>query len=555
MLKNINKGVDNIMEKNNNFRFRILGVFIMVLMFLLIGRVFFIEIIDGEQYKNMALRQQQYKINHMSSRGTIYDRNMVPLTNVENTTLLFVDHEIMGQEGKGELLDLAEEDSGILGENSGSRYKILKVNSRNAEVMSNFYDNYLRYPINIYKRYYENQPAAHLIGYVNEWNNKGAAGLEKSFETVLNCSKPEIYAKVDGVNNIIPGLGFQVEDMDENGNIVTTLDIELQKSVEQILKDQEKKSSVVILDTSNGELLACANYPSYNPNNISKYLDGQNEELINRAIQVGYPPGSIFKIIVASAALEADLVDEQTEFYCKGYEKINGIKIKCAAFSRGGHGNISFIEAFSKSCNAAFIQLGMMTGSDRILEMSKKFGLGDKTGIQVGEEYAGNLPSEEQVKGAGIGNLSVGQGELLITPLQAARITAVIANDGVDKGVRLIKEIQQDNSKVYQETASFKRVISKNTAEMIQSLMKETVKTGTANNLGRIYTWDASGKTGSAQSVYKNKEVVHAWFTGFIPSEEPQYVISVFVEDGKSGRQAAVPIFKEVAEFLYKNYH
>lgn len=537
-------------------RLQFIGGTVLFLLTLLIVRVFFIQIIEGSQYKELTMRQHQYKINHMSSRGTIYDRNMVPLTNVENTVVLFVDSSMMDENVIHSMKNLAEEDSEILGENSGTRYKILKVRDSNKEVMSNLFDNFFMYPLQMYKRYYHKQPAAHLIGYVNQWDNTGVSGLEKSFEEILNRSKPEIYATVDGVNNIIPGLGFEVKNMEQNGSIITTIDIDLQKKLEIIFENYQKKGCAIVLEASSGDILACANFPSYNPNDISEHLASQNDELFNRAIQVGYPPGSIFKIIVAASALETGVINEDTSFMCNGYEEINGVRIKCSAYEKGGHGILTLKEAFSKSCNSAFIQLGLMTGGDNILEMSRKFGLGKKTGIPIDEENAGNLPSVDEVQGAGIGNLSVGQGELLITPLQAARITAIIANRGIDHGVHLVKSIMDKSGiskDIYEKNCI--RIISRNSAKKISDMMDETVQTGTANNLGKIYSWEAAGKTGSAQSSYRNIEVVHAWFTGYIPSNDPQYIITVFIEDGKSGRQAAIPVFKEISEYLYEREH
>ena len=540
-------------EINNKNRMQLLGGIISFAMLLLIIRVFFIQIIDGQEYKSMAERQQQYKINHSSTRGTIYDRNKIPLTNVEDAVLLFVDSMILEEAGNMGLIGIGEEDTEILGKNGGTRYKILKVNNENQEVMSNLLDSYWTYPLKTYNRYYEKQPAAHIIGYITQWNNKGAAGLEKSYETILNASKPEIYATVDGLNNIIPGLGFKIKNNNKNGSIITTLDIELQKFVEKVMEDHDIKGSVVVLDPSNGHILACANYPSYDPDNVTEYLSGQDEEFFNRAIQVGYPPGSIFKIVVAAAALEAGSADMNTNFTCNGYELINDIQIKCSSFSRGGHGDISFSDAFSESCNSAFIQLGKMVGSDSILKMSKRFGLGQKTGIPIDEENAGNLPTVDEVKGAGIGNLSVEQGELLVTPLQVTRVTAIIANQGVDKGVTLVSEIiDSDGTSIQVDLPPQKRIISKDIAYTITEMMKETVQSGTADNLGQIFQWNVAGKTGSAESVYNNKEVVHGWFTGFLPADEPEYIITVFVEDGKSGRNSAVPVFKKIGEFLYQ---
>lgn len=540
-------------EKKKSNRYKILGMVFTCFMCLLITRIYFIQIIEGSKYKEMMERQSRYKINHINSRGTIYDRNMISLTNAENATLLLVDSDII-ENSLTKNIDIFIEQSSLLGDRSGKKYKIIKSKSSDIQALSNVFDQYLTYPIQTYNRYYEEQPAVHLIGYVNQWNNTGAIGLERSFESLLNQSEPEIYATVDAKNNIIPGLGFQIKKVEESHSLVTTLDIGLQKEVEKILKERNITGAVVILDTENGNILTSASSPTYNPNKVEEYLQSKNEELFNKAIQVGYPPGSIFKIIVAAAGLENGIINEKDTFICNGYEIINDTKIKCTAYEKGGHGEITLEEAFSVSCNSAFIQMGQKIGSEKILEMSKKFGLGSKTGVDLKEEYKGNLPSEQEVRGAGIGNLSVGQGSLLVTPLQCAKATAIIANGGIDKNVNLVKEIiDWKGNSVKTSDYILEKVLSTKTAGMIEKFMEQTVKEGTANNLKCPRGVTIAGKTGSAQSVYSNQEVVHGWFTGYAPSDNPKYVITVFIQDGRSGRLGAVPVVQDIIDYLFAN--
>jgi cell division protein FtsI/penicillin-binding protein 2 len=192
---------------------------------------------------------------------------------------------------------------------------------------------------------------------------------------------------------------------------------------------------------------------------VENYLNSSNEELINKVTQSLYPPGSIFKIIVTAAALENGVVTGDSIFTCKGYEDINGIRINCSR--EEGHGTLTFRDAFAKSCNSAFIQLGMQTGGEAILEMAKAFGVGKKA-FQGGiEEKTGLLPGEQDIQGAGIGNLSIGQGKLQITPAQAARITAIVAAGGVDHGLSLIKGTTDGGETYYIEKEPAKRVIKR----------------------------------------------------------------------------------------------
>ncbi|MEL7657624.1 MAG: penicillin-binding transpeptidase domain-containing protein, partial [Bacillota bacterium] len=187
------------------------------------------------------------------------------------------------------------------------------------------------------------------------------------------------------------------------------------------------------------------------------------------------------KIIVAAAALEKGTVTEESKFICNGYEEINGIRINCS--KEEGHGEITFRDAFAKSCNAAFIQLGAQTGGEEILEMAKAFGVGKKAFQNKMEEKIGTLPGTDEIQGAGIGNLSIGQGKVLITPAQAARITAIIAAGGIDNGLSIIKGTTEGGKTSDIKKDEPARIISRETSELIKEMMVDTVNYGTANNL------------------------------------------------------------------------
>jgi peptidoglycan glycosyltransferase/penicillin-binding protein 2 len=287
--------------------------------------------------------------------------------------------------------------------------------------------------------------------------------------------------------------------------------------------------------------------PSYDPARVEEYLDSSNEELLNKATQSLYPPGSIFKIIVAAAALESGAATEESTFYCNGYEEIGGVRINCS--SEEGHGEISLRDAFAKSCNSAFIQIGTQLGGEAIREMAASFGVGRQVFQGEIEEKSGLLPEPRDVQGAGIGNLSIGQGKLLITPAQAARITAIIASGGLDRGLTLVKGTMEGGKTKYLRKPPERRVVSRKTADGIKALMIDAVDYGTANNLN-IPGTVVAGKTGSAEAAYRGEMVVHGWFTGFFPAEAPRYVVTVFVEQGGSGRSSAVPLFRQMAEYL-----
>lgn len=514
-----------------------------VLLLLLAARLTQIQVIENERYASVNAKQQRITLNGEDTRGTIYDRNGYRITGADDSVIYII---------KKEVLDAtAARIFQIIGakrvENESKSYFVYRSGIFSEDAAYVLKRDYNAFIMKGDTRYEEAQPAVHFVGYINETDGTGASGLEKEFNDLLSQKQKVLYASVDAKRMIIPGLGISSTVENPNCGVITTLDLEIQEKVEQVLKDSGHNGSIIVVDAKTGEVLAGASSPAYDPSKIEAYLDSSNEEFINKNTQNLYPPGSIFKIIVTAAALENDVVDGETMFHCKGYEEINGIRINCS--KEEGHGDINFIDAFAKSCNSAFIQLGTQVGGEEILKMAKEFGVGKKAFQSGIEEKTGLLPVEEDIQGAGIGNLSIGQGKLLVTPAQAARITAIIAAGGIDRGLSLIKGTIEDGVTDYVDRPIPRRVISNSTAELITDLMVDTVDYGTANNLTDVGV-TVAGKTGSAEAAYHGEMVVHGWFTGFFPAEEPQYVITVFVESGGSGRGSAVPLFRQMAEYL-----
>ena len=513
---------------------------------LLMGLVFrltMIQIVDSEKYASVNAKQQRITLNGEDTRGTIYDRNGNRLTGAEESFIYII---------KKDAIDTtAVRIMQIIGarkvENESKRYQVYRSNTFSEDAAYVLKRDYNAFIIKGATRYQENQPAVHFVGYINEKDGVGASGIEKEFNDILSKKKKVVYASVDGRRMIIPGLGISSTVENPDCGVITTLDLNIQKKAEQVLKDSGHSGSITVLDAKTGEVLAGASTPAYNPTRVETYLYSNNEEFLNKVTQSLYPPGSIFKIIVAAAALENKTISEDSQFFCQGYEEINGIRINCS--KEEGHGELSLRDAFAKSCNSAFIQIGQMTGADQIIEMARAFGIGERSFHSYVEEKTGNLPGEYDIQGAGIGNLSIGQGKLLITPAQAARVTAIIASGGIDHGLSLIKGTTENGEIQYEEKRPSKRVLSKQTSDLITEMMIDTVNYGTANNLTGAGI-SIAGKTGSAEASYHGEMVVHGWFTGFFPADDPEYVITVFIESGGSGRASAVPLFQQMVEYL-----
>ena len=368
----------------------------------------------------------------------------------------------------------------------------------------------------------------------------------------------------DATAKYISGLGYRIIDpntfnTEKKLNIKLTIDWHIQKIVEDVLNENNIVGSVVIEDIVNGDIIAICSKPDFNPNQIEEYLHDSYKPLFNRAI-ASYPPGSIFKVITAAAALENGYL-ENTKYNCEGKIDIGSLEFKCSSYNIG-HGTIDMYKAFSLSCNPYFINVGIKTGKEKLFEMAKAFGIGIPTGLseQNIEESYGYLPLTSEIQSNGdIANISIGQGKLLITPVQAADIAAIIANGGIKNNINIVDSIiNDDGNKIRNYKNNYgNRVISIETAHLLKKMMDITVTQGTGKKANIDAYGGCGGKTGTAETgqVKNEEKVVHAWFIGYFPKTQPKYSMSVFIEDGKSGGGKAAPIFAEIAEkILDMNY-
>lgn len=418
--------------------------------------------------------------------------------------------------------------------------------------------------------------ASHIIGYMGEISKdeleneeldyslgekSGKYGLEASYEKILRGKKGfrgiSLYAYrekkiITAQKDPIPGR-----------SIVSTIDIELQKVAEEALG--EEKGVVIVSNPWTGEILALVSHPSFDPN---KFIEGftkkEWEELIknpdnplnNRAISSLYPPGSIFKLVVALSALENNKVSSEDRFYCPGEYKIGKYTFRC--WKKGGHGHLDFIEGIAQSCNVVFFNVGLRIGDKSIEDYAKRFFLDSKTGIDIPGELKGFIPSREWkmerlrepwYPGDTL-NLSIGQGYILVTPMEIHAMMSMIATEGILYKPHLVSKIigMDGKEEVINPEVVGKVSISQNSWAVLKKGMKKVVDEGTGLAT-RIPGVNISGKTGTAENPHGES---HAWFSCFFPSENPQYVVTVFVEHGKSGGGRAAPIAKKVIEYIVK---
>lgn len=395
--------------------------------------------------------------------------------------------------------------------------------------------------------------APHLLGYLDEAGEVGVAGVEKEYDSFLRLfsSEVEVNYTVDALNGLIAGLGMETteEEQTENG-IVLTLNKELCRELEQSMDRYVEVGATVILNCKNGEIKAVYSNPSYEEERITEYLDSNEGELINRAFSA-QTVGSVFKIVVAACVLEAGM--EGFEYTCSGGIQINDHTFAC--HHSDGHGTIGLEKAFAESCNSYFIAVGQMLGYEALSEMARRFGFGEKINV-LGSISAskGNF----SVKGNNIdlANMSIGQGELTSSPLQVARMTAAVANGGIMQEVRLFKGLYiNERIKEAETMGECQEVVSKENAEKLRRYCVETIESGTGKEAKPSYM-QAGGKTASAQTgiIKDGKEKINTYFTGFYPAEDPQYVITVFAENGVSGGKTCGPVFREMCDFISENH-
>ncbi|MCX7711851.1 MAG: penicillin-binding protein 2 [Clostridia bacterium] len=544
----------------------ILCLIFFALIGLLIVKIAYLQLYSGEKLSRAAASQRSASTELEKPRGDILDRNGIPLTHRSKTaSVVLKPLFIRGKDDKIDTISriLKVDAAKIKREVDAKREpviieadyeKVQKILEQGIEGVSVVYS---------LKRYDDNTVGRHILGYLNKADQVGEAGVEKFFNEVLRYKEDSLFSVfTDARQNLIQGLGYRINKT-QNGskqNIRLTMDYHIQKIVEEVMDRNHIKGAVIVEDIYSGDILAMASKPDFKPNDVFPYLNSHNNELFNRAV-ASYNLGSIFKIIDAACKLE-DGRNDRSWYECTGSITIGDKEFKCSAYEKGGHGWINFEDAFSKSCNPYFISMGLELGAEEVLRMAKEFGLGGSTGIrdQGVDEASGNLPANiKRLLDGDIANISIGQGNVMATPLQVADIIATVANGGIKNKINIVDCIIDSAGSITKEVRrnEGKRIITKKTSNKLMQMMEMVTNSGTGTKAEMADYGGAGGKTGSAETGQFNhgEKVVHAWFAGYFPRKSPRYSVAVFVEDGKNGGQTAAPIFAEVAvEMIKKGY-
>ena len=444
------------------------------------------------------------------------------------------------------------------------------------------------------KRFYPfGNLAAHALGYIQELSGEeiknglyqqrrlgdliGKTGVEKVYEATLVGTDGEALEIVDSMGR---SKGEIAKREPEKGqNIILTLDYALQKKAEELLEGRE--GAVVMMDPQTGEILALASYPTFDPNKFidrftpEEWLDLINSSefpLENRAIRGQYAPGSIFKLVIDLGALELGIVDEETTFTCKGEIEIYNEPFTC--WVEKGHREMNLIQGIRNSCNIYHYQVGKKMGIDEISRYAKMLGFGAKTGIDLPGEKTGLVPDpqwkrevrKERWQPGETISVSIGQGPLMVTPLQVALYTSIIANRGRKVTPHLLNSQSLAGKRVFSEKDAVDIELS--TFETVIQGMWEVVNKGGTGWAANVKGFDICGKTGSTQliSTEKDKEKkveeeeeeeetkTHSWFTGFAPRDNPKIVVTVIIEYGGMGGATAAPLARKLFNSYRRKY-
>ena len=442
----------------------------------------------------------------------------------------------------------------------------------------------------IYVRVYPNgKVAGQIIGYTGKtgrnpdgivdnhetlWpETEGREGLEQTFNEMLTGKHGEYKLTFDKD-------GRKTSDKlitppEPGYNVVTTLDLRLQQLAEKALEAKAKRGAIVIIDPNNGDILALASWPTYDPNlfvpsisaeQLKALQDDKDIPLLPRAYRSSYPPGSTFKIAVGIAALESGAVHPDDRFDCVPAIQIGNVTFH--NWKKGNRGALNFVQALTESCDTWFYQVGIKTGAQPIIDWALQLGFGAKCGIPVRGEAEGRVPNDEYMKAThgrrllngDIANMSIGQGDTQVTPLQMAQAMAIVANGGTLYQTRLVQQVQTfDNQLVtaYQVRAKRTLNLSSETLDELHTGMIDVVNGGggTAHQAS-LDNAEVAGKTGTAQWGPKNKERTAAWFAGFLPADQPRYAFAAVYEGDVGskvhGGSAAAPMIADVFKEIYK---
>ena len=559
----------------------------------LLGQLWYLQVLEGGKLQEMSERNRIRIRPVAAPRGILFDRNGLPLVdNRPAFTLSLIPREIDDRDtviarlsvllkiplsDLQEALDRVPPDSfrPVRVRRGLTLEEVTKVEERKLELPGVVVE------VEPQRVYPTSTFAAHLLGYVREVSDDqmkqgryrrgdmiGQSGLERLLDEYLRGRDGGERIEVDAMGR--PVQVMRREEPDPGAQVVTTVDRRIQEAAERAMAG--RSGAVVVMDPRNGDVLAMTSSPAFELDRLAGNLDKDEwlkvirdplTPLMNRALQSQYAPGSVFKVVVAAAGLQEGSLTPMDRIYCNGEFHLGQWTFK--DWKEGGHGHVDTRSALIHSCNIFFYQAGLKVGPAAIARYAEAFGLGSPSGIDLGGEKPGLVPfvdGRRRVDGrkwqAGdTVNMSIGQGQVLVTPMQVARMMSAVANGGVLWRPRLVQRVERvDGTLAYSSASKMTgRVdLSPIVWAFLRHALSGVVNEGGTGGAARIPGVDVAGKTGTAQSINKSdaaKGQDHAWFASFAPVQDPEVVVVVLVERGGKGGQVAAPIARQIYQAIF----
>ena len=535
-------------------------------------RLFQLQFVEGTKWFRLSEENRVKLLYIRAPRGRMFDRNGCLLVNNRSSYSLVLDET----SNHGLVENLKEElDIPLRTVDSTISCPFTLARDIGIQVASYIEEHNHELPgLSVETRVVRNYPygtvASHVFGYIGEisklkrgytlGDQTGLTGTENQYESYLKGENGTEYLEVDAKGRAIRKLEERTEAAVPGNDVYLTLDMELQSIMESELAQYEVCAAVA-MDPRDGSILAMVSKPNFDPNQVfmtpaeywRKLTDSPHSPLWNRAISSGYPPGSVFKLVVAAIGLEGGVVNRRTTMHCGGGYQLGNRFFKCWDV----HGKVDLREAIVQSCDSYLYQLGERLGVQRIAEGALKLGFGSLTGIDLPNEKPGLIPTTEWYdskygkgnwsRGVAL-NLSVGQGEILVTPVQLARFISALANGGILYRPFVVREIvDRDGRRLYRGESKGERLpLSNQTIQTLREFMLGVVNDELGTGIrGRSEFVQIGGKTGTAQNPTGED---HAVFCCFAPFDKPRIAMAIIIERGGHGGPVAAPIARRVIE-------
>ncbi|MGH2452442.1 MAG: penicillin-binding protein 2 [bacterium] len=571
-------------HKGAGARLSAFGVVILLLFGLLAGRLWQLQVLQGSNYQRLSEENRLRDLRLRAPRGIIYDRKRRPLaSNRPAFTISVLPMELRDQKNVlprlAGILQIPEgEIRDRLSEARGRPFEPVRIR-RDAPkaIVAMIEENRLDLrgvivevePVRFYP---EGTLAAHTLGYVSEisrselglrvWKGYrigdviGKVGIERFYDRTLRGRDGRVRVEVDARGRPLRILAR--DPSDPGRSAVLTIDRDIQRAAEEALGD--RVGALVALDPRNGEILAIASHPAFDPNLFAAGISARKwaglmgdpaRPLLNRAVDSAYEPGSVFKVVTAAAALTQRTATRETRVHCPGFFRLGRSIFR----DLKAYGTVDFVTGVAVSCNAFFWTLGLRTGPEALSQMARALGLGEPTGIDLPSESPGFIPSmnwkrrtlgEAWYPGDTL-NMAIGQGWVQTTTLQIARMVAAVGNGGTLVHPHLVREVLDTDGRVVEQVTAPPngRVdFPPDALATLRDALEAVVLRGTGRRAA-IPGLTIAGKTGSAENPHGQP---HAWFAAYAPAEQPRIAVAVLVEHGRRGGLVAAPIARAVLQ-------